>query len=327
MVMFDRLPHAETHAAAIADGFERYIIIYQGVDPDATASGVINAYAVVAAIREQEGDAPSWFGILDFEYPFMVRAQSGPSDPNWQTTVDTIVAVLDRVRAEFPGVQWSMYGMPNVPYWSPNGGYGWDTMGESEREQVLAQRLEAFDPILRACDWLNPSVYDRYELAQYTADRHAEITARETSWRHFTVELCNRFNASSGLPPKPTMVMVSPMFWKVGNIEYNMKRMPIEELLRDQVRPVLEAGAEGVAIWTGFTYYPRAATSSADLGQGQLDARYAFTLDYFGGVEPLDWTDPAVRAELEMLTSQMVHQRLGEVRADLESSSPENGNP
>ena len=327
MVMFDRLPHAETHAAAIADGFERYIIIYQGVDPDATASGVINADAVVAAIREQEGDAPSGFGILDFEYPFMVRAQSGPSDPNWQTTVDTIVAVLDRVRAEFPGVQWSMYGMPNVPYWSPNGGYGWDTMGESEREQVLAQRLEAFDPILRACDWLNPSVYDRYELAQYTADRHAEITARETSWRHFTVELCNRFNASSGMPPKPTMVMVSPMFWKVGNIEYNMKRMPIEELLRDQVRPVLEAGAEGVAIWTGFTYYPRAATSSADLGQGQLDARYAFTLDYFGGVEPLDWTDHAVRAELEMLTSQMVHQRLGEVRADLESSSPENGNP
>ncbi len=192
---------------------------------------------------------------------------------------------------------------------------------------MLAQRHEAFEPIMRACDWLNPSVYDRYELARYTADRHAEITARETSWRHYTVELCNRFNASSGLPPRPVLVMVSPMFWKVGNIEYNMKRMPIEELLRDQIRPVLEAGADGVAIWAGFTYYPRAATSSADLGQGQFDARYAFTRDYLGGVEPADWTDPALRAELELLTSQMVLQRLGEIRADLETASPDSGTP
>lgn len=327
LIMFDRLPHDATHQAAINDGFERYIIIYQGVDPDAKATGVINAEVVIQAILEQEGPSPSGYGVLDFEFPFMARLEAGPSDPNWQMTVDTVVNLLQQVKAAYPGVQWTMYGMPSLPYWSPNGGYGWNTMSEEEREALIAQRLEAFFPVLAECDWLNPSVYDRYELALYTPEQQPAISEREAAWRHYKMEVCNRFNQSSGQAAKPTIAMVSPMFWKVGNIEYNMKQTPIAELLSDQVHPMLLNGADGVALWTGFTYYPRAATSAADLGQGQIDTRYAFTQDYLDGVEPADWTDPALFELLVELTSQYALQRLGEIRADLEVFIPGNTGP
>jgi len=94
---------------------------------------------------------------------------------------------------------------------------------------------------------------------------------------------------------------------------------PLEEILRDQVRPLIAEGASGVGFWTGFSYYTRAACSAQDLGASQQEARYAFTRDFLGGVTPLSWTDPAVYAELVLDTSLLTRQRLDEIRADLQS--------
>jgi hypothetical protein len=181
--------------------------------------------------------------------------------------------------------------------------------------------------VLRACDWLSPSSYDRYELASFTPDRWEQITAQETAWRENQSEICRRFNESSGLPPKPIIPMISTMFWKVGQMEYNMKQMPLEEMLRDQVVPLMAGGADGIAIWTGMSYWVRSATSTADLGPTQIDARYALTQDFLDGVEPSDWTDPTVKTFLEEATSLHVRQRIEEVKAHLETASPDSGTP
>jgi hypothetical protein len=292
--------------------------VYQGVDPNAASTGLINVDLVIAAIRSQYGDNPSGYGILDFESPFIPRLEAGPSDPNWQMTVDTVVAALQAVKAEFPQVKWTMYGMPLVRYWlPPEFAYSWANASTALKEQTIAATLTGFDPVMRECDWFNPGVYDRYELITFTAAEQPSLMASEAAYRTMNVEVCNRFNASSGLPRKPIIPMVSPMFWKVGRISYNMKQMTMEEMLRDTVRPLMQAGADGVAVWTGMSYWVRASTSALDLGPDQADARYALTMDFLDGVTPANWTSQALHDDLSLRTSEHLRSVLDAVRAEI----------
>jgi hypothetical protein len=315
-VLFDRLPDSAVSAAAVEDGHAEYIIVYQGVDPNATATGLINAQLVIDSIRQEHGDNPSGYGVLDFENPFIDRLEAGPSDPNWQMTVDTVVGALQAVKAEFPNVKWTMYSMPLIRYWLPPY-YSWADAPLAVREEAFTKALVGFDPVLRECDWLNPSAYDRYELATYSAGQHASKTAQEIAHREANVEVCNRFNDLSGLPRKPIIPMVSPMFWNSGQISYNMKQIPLEEILRDTVRPLISEGADSVAIWTGLGYWVRAATSTQSLGLGQIEARHAITQDFLGGIAPADWTAPGLRESLSEIISEQVRTRMGEVRSEI----------
>jgi hypothetical protein len=322
-ILFDRLPDA-----AIEDKFDQYLIIYQGVDPNAASTGLIDVDLVIAAIRSQYGDQPSGYGILDFENPFIARLEAGPTDPNWSMTVDTVVAALRAVKAEFPQVKWTMYGMPLVRFWlPPTYSQSWADASEPVREQNLNAILLGFDPVLRECDWFNPGAYDRYELALFSAAEQPGLMVRERAYREAMVEVLDRFNASSGLPRKPIIPMISPMFWKSGRIAYNMKQMGLEEFLRDSVRPLMLAGADGVAIWTGLSYWVRASTSAQNLGPDQADARHALTMDFLGGVTPADWTAPALHDDLALRTSQHVRSRLDEVRSEIQSMSLGNPGP
>jgi hypothetical protein len=315
-VLFDGLPSATVSATAVEDGHAEYIIVYQGVDPNATATGLINAQLVIESIRKGHGDNPSGYGVLDFESPFIERLEAGPGHPDWQMTVDTVVGALQAVKAEFPNVRWTMYSMPIIRYWLPPY-YSWADAPAAVKEEAFTAALVGFDPVLRECDWLNPSTYDRYELATYSAGQHASKTAQETAHRRANVEVCNRFNASSGLPRKPIIPMVSPMFWKVGQISYNMKQIPLEEILRDSVRPLIDEGADSVGVWTGFSYWVRAATSEQDLGLGQLESRHAITQDFLEGVAPADWTAPGLRESLSEIISEHIRTRLNEIRSEI----------
>lgn len=308
-VLFDGLPIEAIAASLQADGVERYIIVYEGVDPNARLTGQIDADRVVQHIRDKHGDSPTGFGILDFENPFFERMTAGPEGPHYQMTVATIVALLDRVRQEFPNVKWTMYGMPKIKYWGPVGSYGWATATEASREELLSRALEAFRPVLERCDWLNPSVYDRYELARQNESSWPMWNDRERSWREYTVLLCQRFNESHDGPRKPIIPMVSPLFFKVGQIEYNMKYMTAEELLRDQVRPVMDAGADGIAFWTGLSYWTHAATAADDLGWFQQESRVALGNDFFE-TPPSDWVDDSLRADLRQRVSERVSESI-----------------
>lgn len=317
-VLYDGLPSDTVGAGLQADGIEQYLIVYEAVDPDARTTGQIDADRVVQHIRTKHGDSPSGYGILDFENPFFERISAGPSDPHYQSTVNTIVALLDRVRAEFPNVKWTMYGMPRIKYWGPPGSYGWATADDPDREELLEAALEAFTPVLERCDWMNPSVYDRYELERQNQPSWQMWTDRETSWREYTVELCRRFNEGHAGPDKPIIPMVSPLFFKVGQIEYNMKYMTAEELLRDQVRPVMEAGADGIAFWTGFNYWTHAVTSSDDLGVLQQEARVAMANDFLDDA-PEVWVDDSIRSELEARVSERVGETVQIGRLEAQS--------
>jgi hypothetical protein len=317
-VLFDRLPSATISAAAVEDGHAEYIIVYQGVDPNSGSTGLINPQLVIDAIRQEHGDDPSGYGILDFESPFIERLEAGPTHPNWQMTVDTVVGALQAVKAEFPNVKWTMYSMPLTRYWiPPANAYSWANASPELRESAFVKILTGFDPVLRECDWLNPSAYDRYELSTFSSSQQATITAQEIAHREAVVEVCNRFNATSGLPRKPIIPMVSPMFWKVGQISYNMKQVTLEEMLRDSVRPLIDEGADSVALWTGLPYWVRLATSAQDFGLSQLEARHAFTQDFLGGIPPADWTAPGVHESLSETISEHISARLDEIRVEI----------
>ncbi|MGA0173905.1 MAG: hypothetical protein ACO3NL_09730, partial [Phycisphaerales bacterium] len=133
-VIFDPLPRTDIGDELVDAGVHRLVIIYQGVDMQSVESGIIDADVVVAAIRSQYGDSPSGFGMLDFETPFFQRIEAGPESPLYQQTVDTIVAALQRLRAEFPDVRWTMYGMPLLRYWVAPTGYPWSAAPEADCE-------------------------------------------------------------------------------------------------------------------------------------------------------------------------------------------------
>ena len=317
-ILFDRLPSAAVSDQAIEDEFKEYIIIYQGVDMDSLTTGIINADLVVNAVRSQYGDNPSGWGVIDFEDPFINRLEAGPTSPTWQQTVDTVVACLQRLKTEFPNVKWTMYSMPLIRYWIQST-WTWANVPAAEREAQIQKILVGFDPVLREFDWFNTCAYDWYELSTYAPAAQANKTLAEVAHRTAQVEVCNRFNASSGLPRKPIIPMISPMFWEIGQISYNMKMISTEEILRDTVRPLMQAGADGVAFWTGLSYWVRAATSTQNLGSGQTDSRYAFMMDFYGGVAPAEWTSPAVYDDLSLRTSQHVRTKMDETRAEIQS--------
>jgi hypothetical protein len=96
-----------------------------------------------------------------------------------------------------------------------------------------------------------------------------------------------------------------------------MKQVTLEEMLRDSVRPLIDEGADSVALWTGLPYWVRLATSAQDFGLSQLEARHAFTQDFLGGIPPADWTAPGVHESLSETISEHISARLDEIRVEI----------
>ncbi len=242
----------------------RYLIVYQSdfgaCDPSAQTDVDVNPNAVIAAIRQKISTAGySEWGVLDIENPFDEILKAGPSDARFDRAVASLVNVIRAVRTAYPQMKWTYYAFPRVPYWM--GMNDWGQLTQDEREVKYAEFARNFEPIMAEMDWFMPSLYDVYERAQQMPRCASPREVAEAEYRKACVCAVDRWFTRAGVAARPIIPVVSPWF-QPGGVATAYKAIPMEEFCAEQVRPAIEAGASGMAIWGEMGFFLKMATSS-----------------------------------------------------------------
>lgn len=299
MLTNTELPGINAPLAAI--GVQPYIVVYQGVDPQAVSTGLVDPNKIIDEIKRLWGDDPSGYVMLNYENPFDEIFKVGPSHPKYKATVESMVGALKAVKAKFPKVKLTYYGVPRLPYWVP-GYYGWADSPKSAADGVLAHYKATYAPLMAELDWLSPSVYDRYELNRRPQNEHAILTSRELSWRTTYITMCKEMLAAAGRPDTPVIPVCLFVFPHGGDATVE-GAITDEEFLRDQVKPCLDAGADGFAHWCAYqTHVIIAGKTELTNGITVADQRKMRDLArdlFLAGKEPSEWTSEQAKASLQ----------------------------
>ncbi len=307
-----------------------YMIVYQGVDPQSYSSGRIDVARVVAAVGQEivAGRGSDW-GVLDFEDPFNEIMSRGASDPRFAPAMASLVEVLRAVKSAYPGVRWTYYNFPTVPYWIDN--RDWNALSALERINLQSSIAAKFAPLMDEVDWFLPSIYDRYEAKQFAADWLPLISLSETSFREATVGFLQNYMAQPGKVRRPIIPMASPWFSEGGRAT-QYRPIPVDELLSDQLRPAIMAGADGIALWCSTDWLFTLAThNGADLPQyaanEQGPVRNQFQTYLLDGVysSSFDWTSASNKAVVRARLTDVVAGAVAAIKqtyAERASSSP-----
>jgi hypothetical protein len=319
VVLSDDVPAVQGNGLKVAP----YMIIYQGVDPQSYSSARMDSTRVISAIAQEfaAGRGSSW-GVLDFEDPFNDIMDHGPSDPRFAPAMDSLVKTIRAVKSAYPSVRWTYYNFPRLPYWHSN--RDWAAIGPQEREIIQGGIASRYAPLMDELDWFMPSIYDRYERARFDGGMLPLITLSESSFREASVTFLHRYAAQPGKARRPVIPMVSPWFIEGGRAT-QYRAIPSEELVGDQVRPAVNAGADGIALWCATEWLSTLATRDGeDLPEyariEQARVRSQFAIDFLGGViDPsFDWTESANTVTIRRHLAQVVTGAVAAVKGVLE---------
>jgi len=303
VLIYDQIPTQSAQRRALEIGASQYLIVYQGVDPQAKL-GKINSELVVKAIEMRALQSLPRFGILDFESPYAEVLQSGCSDPRWSQTIATMASAIQLVRAKFPNTLWTFYGVPFVPYWI--NGTDWASAAPEQRKAALDKIYQANAPLVKEMDWINPSIYPVYEPALFNPKDPNFVRVQGRAWRSTTVALSHILANGKSVVP-----MVSP-YWQPNGVARAGFPVPRDQFIEDQISVAIDAGATGVALWTGIESFINLAVQGDNAQSNRNDGftavswRTAFTEEFFSKSIPVVWSDPSVRTVLEAKTSAQI---------------------
>jgi hypothetical protein len=117
----------------------------------------------------------------------------------------------------------------------------------------------------------------------------------------------NRYLAASGNPQRPVIPTVSPTYARGGQSEFEGKLIPNDEFLLDQVSPLLENGASGIAFWHATDWSVAIATGPEGSHDQQSGIRDRYSRNFLGSeggaltipqLQQLgytNWQDPSLR--------------------------------
>ena len=259
-ILSDSAP-TNTYTSPI-DYESRYLIVYQNnADSEAANTGIIDSAKVVAEVRRiLSGGTPVTWGVLDFEEPFGYTLIRGSSDPNYSACVSSLIATIEAVKTEFPTIRWTYYGFPYVPYF-PNGKV-WSELTNTERLAIIDHFAANFGPVLEHLDWVMPCAYDVFAQAKgYPCPSAVLAVSIESDYRKAQIDSIKRYFQSRGRIVPPIFPAVSPWFQSQANssVATFLAPVPGDEFVSDQLRPCIEAGASGFAIWGAMDYFLRVA--------------------------------------------------------------------
>jgi hypothetical protein len=242
----------------------RYLIVYQSdfgaYDPSDQTAVDVDSNAVIEVIRQKLSKASySEWGVLDIENPFDEVLKNGPADARFDRAVASLVNVIRAVRTAYPQMKWTYYGFPRVPYWM--GMNDWGQLTKDQREIKYAEFARNYEPIMAEMDWFMPSLYDVYERAQQMPRCASPREVAEAEYRKACVYAVNRWFTRAGVAERPIIPVVSPWF-QPGGVATAYKAIPMDEFCAEQVRPAIEAGASGMAIWGEMGFFLKMATAS-----------------------------------------------------------------
>jgi hypothetical protein len=284
------------------------LIVYQYCSPDSKSTGNIDVGAVLRCIdRVTMGDPPSW-GMLDFEYGFTDRMQKGVDGPGARHARDEMIRLIRAVRAAYPRTRWTYYGVPFLPYWLEH--RSWIDSSDQMKRAEMTRCVEMYGPLVAECDWVSPSIYPVYDPAMFDPPERASVRRAGVAWRSAQVGFARVLAGE-----KPVIPMISPV-WQPGGRTPAGGVVPSDQFVEDQVRPALQAGAAGLAIWTAYGQMIDSATRSAEdrtvAGEFPRENMARSLLD---GVLPENWTSPELAARLRSRAANVVLRALRDVRS------------
>ena len=141
-------------------------------------------------------------------------------------------------------------------------------------------------------------MYDVYSYDAFTnPNSKANQLVNEPLYRKMRVSVVQEFLKRNSLPARPILPSVTPFFAPGGNAVEN-SLIPDGELVSDQIKPLIDAGCDGMAIWTAGSYWVKLATQPTNTSQTQKRLRTVYRTAYLGGAEPSSWVTPELKATL-----------------------------
>ncbi len=245
-ILYDTL--ADPSATVDTEALEarKCLVIYQACDPESKSTGRIDSSKVLTAIAsETKEQAPEW-GMLDFEEPFLENLALGPTSTKGRAAIETLVETMRIVKRVYPGIRWTYYGMPALPYWNQN--RSWDTMGEEDKRDAIQKCADAFSAVVAECDWICPSVYFFYDPELFPQDQREGIRKAGRIWRFAQIALAKLLAKQ-----KPVIPITSPFWMEFGKARADSV-VPQSQFVEDGVRPIVGARADGVMIWSAIVW-------------------------------------------------------------------------
>lgn len=286
-------------------GVQPLRVIYANIQEN-RAAGIVDGSKIVQYVKQHWGPNPSGYFMLDYEVPFLTNLQKGfddPDDPKFQATRDSMLAALHLLRQEFPNAKWTFYGVPGVGFYIPAEPWPltWAQAPEAMRNAELERRMSVYAPFIEASGWFSPVNYDLHEASKIVNPSSLKNNIEGTKARLTTmIEMSRSYLASKGMEPKPVIPLFNLYFGPGGNTEEN-RPVPVEELLSERVTTALEAGVDGIALWSAVDYYVKIATLQTypdPKKNGQARVRKVYRETMLDGVEPVAWNTPSLRADL-----------------------------
>lgn len=299
-----------------------YIVIYQQEDPGAE-SGRIDPTRVVSAARRLLAENPGTrWGMLDFEEPYNDILLAGPSDPRYGAARASMIETVRAVKREFPQVRWTYYGMPRLPYWTD--GRDWSRHTADQRRALFEKAWTSYGPILNELDWIQPTVYDKYERARgFPLNSREAGDAAERAFRTAHVEVVREWFRRTGQAQRPLYPVVTP--WFLGTDKSTPYRaIPMGELRADQVDPLVEAGVDGISVWSSMHH--KIMLSTIDFVPTtpfsrwvQPIVRETFARDILGRPDAatVEWTRSEVKAALQSSVFATMDAAMASIREAL----------
>jgi hypothetical protein len=264
VVIYDEALSVNALERLVKVGGRRYSIVYQdNCDKAAKSTGTIDIPALARYVAERPSGFPSEWAVLDYEMPFDDWIREGPGSAHWKTATDSMVAAIERMKALFPGVKWTYYGVPRLEYYID--GKTWASATDAATKAEIERQFQRYAPIIAKCDWLAPSVYmmvgDRKD-----GGRPGDLQQRETrAWTRAVIESAIDFGRRVG-NPVPVVPFVSPVYQPGGGAR-NQAFIPSAVIDECTIRPIVEAGGSGVCIWTAGSYIVSQVTAPLPVGK------------------------------------------------------------
>ncbi len=310
-------------AVAPASNAEKYMLVGQyDVDRTIAQTGIIDPQLVIAQVERliASGHGSRW-GVLDFEDPFDLLWDSGDRDPRYRPALQSMIDTVRALRTRFPDIKWTYYGVPRVKYWLS--GRVWSDLTQAEREAEYRKAVAPVAALMPELDFVMPGVYDVYEDAMGMPTTMTPRRVVEASWRTANVEAIKQHFRERGMPVPPIVPMVSPWF-QPGGFANAQRPIPMTEFMEEQVKPLLDAGSSGIALWGAMRYFARVANwpeghPDPAFRELRTELRAQFARDYWPSTGSLA---ASVRWDLPE-TAQMLAQRLDVQMSDAISAVAE----
>lgn len=265
-----------TMEAFDALGIDDVTVIWQGMDPYAEETGLIDVDSVLLQMREKYPDGLQGWLQIDFERPFVGILRNEQPDARFDQTVENLSHLVTRIQELFPETKVTIYCVPSIHLYSlqDNGKrVPWGKLTDEQRETTL-RRLDRLKPLLDKMDWFLPRFYDSRPSALLPEDKREQIVGNENDLRRAHVEWLRDYVDQSDRPDREIIPVVRTRYvaGSGGYEHYVGKLIPMDEFVHEQVQPAIDAGADGLYIWGGAENHALhiAFTNPDNWSKGQL---------------------------------------------------------